>query len=286
MDSKSDALKKLDRIDDLPTLPVIAMEVNKMLQDYDISIDKLSKTIEKDQSMVPKILKLVNSAFFGFRAKISDINRAVIVLGFNTIRNAIVSISIINAFSKKDILEGFDIAEFWTHSIGVAVTSKHLAKMTGMNRPEDCFTGGLLHDIGKVVLVQYLQDFFKKVWTSAKENNLSFYDAEKKEIPIAHPRIGGYLTKKWQLPAGLVDSVRFHHTPTKSAKDYDLLVIIHAADIIVNSIVEGSPENIDLSKINPEVAELMQPQLDSVSDWYPEVSTEIESACEFFLKEI
>ncbi|MEE4352114.1 MAG: HDOD domain-containing protein [Desulfatiglans sp.] len=286
MISKSDVLKKLDQIDDLPTLPVIAMEVNKMLQDYDTSINELSKTIEKDQAMVPKILKLVNSAFFGFRSKVSDINRAIIVLGFNTVRNAIVSISIINAFSKKEIPEDFDIAEFWKHSIGVAVTSKHLAKMTGMNRAEDYFTGGLLHDIGKVVLVQYFRDLFKKVWISTHENNLSFYEAEKKEIPIAHPRIGGYLAKKWQLPVGLVDTIRFHHGPAETANDYELLMIVHAANIIVNNVTAVSREPIDILMSNSDIKELMEPQLDTLEEWYPEVSKEIESACEFFLNEI
>ncbi|MGP8331731.1 MAG: HDOD domain-containing protein, partial [Methanosarcinaceae archaeon] len=224
MDSKT-MLKKLDRIDDLPTLPSIAMEVNKMLRDYDTSINKLAQTIEKDQAMVPRILKLVNSAFFGFRSKISSISHAVVLLGFNTVRNAVVSLSIINAFSgDKKSLEGFDITKFWNHSVAVAVISRYLAEKTRLQPLDDFFTGGLLHDIGKIVLFQHFHDFFKKVWISARENDLSFYNAEKKEISITHAGIGGYLAKKWQLPESLVDVIQYHHALSKNANDFNLLM--------------------------------------------------------------
>jgi len=282
MDSKT-ILKKLDRIDDLPTLPSIAMEVNKMLRDYDTSINKLAQTIEKDQAMVPRILKLVNSAFFGFQSKISSISHAVVLLGFNTVRNAVVSVSIINAFSgNKNALEGFDVTEFWRHSLAVAVISRHLAEEIRLQPIDDFFTGGLLHDIGKIVLFQHFQDLFKKVWVSAKENNLSFYDAEKKEIPITHARIGEYLAKKWQLPESLVDVIRYHHAVSKNANNFNLLIIVHVADIIANSFMPGQESRLDFSLIYPDAASLMKPQLETVSDWFPEVSKEIESACQFF----
>ena len=282
MDSKT-ILKKLDRIDDLPTLPTIAMEVNKMLRNYDTSISKLAQTIEKDQAMVPRILKLVNSAFFGFQSKISSISHAVVLLGFNTVRNAVVSISIIDAFSgDKESLEGFDITKFWNHSVAVAVISRYLAEKTRLQPLDDFFTGGLLHDIGKIVLFQHFQDLFKKVWISAKDNNLSFYDAEKKEIPITHARIGAYLAKKWQIPGSLVDVIQYHHALSKNAKDFNMLMTVHVADIIANSFMPGQKGKLDFSLIHPDAASAMKPQLESVSNWFPEVSPEIESACQFF----
>jgi HD-like signal output (HDOD) protein len=106
-------LSKLDRIQEIPTLPVVALKVNKLLQDYDTSIKVLSKTIEKDQAMVTKILRLVNSAFYGFRSRIGNIPHAVTILGFNTVRNAVVSISAVEAFSGKGASRYFDIVDFW-----------------------------------------------------------------------------------------------------------------------------------------------------------------------------
>ena len=282
MDSKT-ILKKLDNIDDLPTLPSIALEVNRMLRDYDTSISKLAQTIEKDQAMVPRILRLVNSAFFGFRSKISSISHAVVLLGFNTVRNAVVSISIIDAFSgDKKSLKGFDITKFWNHSVAVAVISRYLAEKTRLQPLDDFFTGGLLHDIGKIVLFQHFQDLFKKVWLSARENDLSFYDAEKKEIPITHSRIGSYLAKKWQLPESLVDVIKYHHALSKNANDFNLLMTVHVADIIANGFMSDPEGKLDFSLIHPDAASAMKPQLETVSDWFPELSTQIESACQFF----
>ena len=279
-------LKKLDQIEDLPTLPAIAMEVNTMLLDYDTTIDKLSNTIEKDQAMVSRLLKLVNSAFFGLGGKISNISHAVVVLGFNTIRNAVVSTSIIDAFSIKEGLDGFDINDFWKHSLSVAVTSKSLAEKTGIRSVDDCFVGGLLHDMGKLVLLQHFKDLFQKVWRTVKNNNQSFYEAEKINIHIDHAKIGGYLAHKWQLPMALVDAIRYHHTLKPNVNDLNLSMVVHAADIIVNTYAKDSKfkTHAQLSDIHPDAVKAMGSQFDTISDWYPELLLEIESACNFFLE--
>lgn len=280
----SKMLKRLDRIEDLPTLPGIAIEVNRMLLNYDITIKKLTDTIEKDQAMVSKILKLVNSAFFGLRGKIGTIPHAIVVLGFNTIRNAVVSSSIIDAFSVKESLNGFDIMDFWKHSIAVAVTSKYLAEKTGIHPADDCFVAGLLHDMGKIVLLKHFKDLFQKVWLSVQENNLSFYAAEKRQIQIDHAWIGGYLTRKWQLPIALVDSIRYHHAVRPDVDNQNLLLIIHTADIITNTCAKGLKNDLELCGIHLEALNVFESLLNTLSDWYPVVSLEIESACNFFIE--
>ncbi len=281
---KETFLKKLDRIEDLPTLPTIAMEVNKMLQDYDTSMKDLTGAIEKDQAIVSKILKLVNSAFFGLQSKISGISHAIALLGFNTIRNAVISVSIIEVFPDKDHFTGFNISDFWKHSIAVAVTSKHLAQRSRLRTPDDSFIGGLLHDIGKVVLFQNFQDLFETVWFSSQENRITFYEAEKKEIPVHHPHIGGYLTKKWKLPVGLIEAIRHHHVVKKSGSDLNLQLIVHVADVIVHSLMNNPNGKPKLSSMDSEAVLLMGAQLDNVSEWFPEVSDEIDSASSFFLR--
>ena len=279
-------LNELDQIEDLPTLPAIAMETNKMLMDYNTSTKKLKQTIEKDQAMVPKMLKLVNSSFFGFQSRISNIEHAIVILGFNMIRNMIVSVSIIEAFSGKKGLKDFDMTQFWTHSVAVAVTSKYLSLKTRLHASEDSFTAGLLHDIGKIVLFQYFHDFFIKAWRSSKENDISFYDAEKREIPADHAQIGAHLAWKWQLPAGLVDAIRWHHDVKEDVFDYNLLIIVHVADKIVNSLMSDSKKEIDLSGIYPDARKKMSSQLATAEDWFPQVNMEIQSACELFLNQL
>ncbi len=271
--------KMLDNTPDLPTLPNIVIEVNKMLQDSETTIKKLSHTIEKDQAMVSKILRLVNSSFYGFRSKISTIPHAIIVLGFNPTRNAVVSVSMIKTFSGKKSIEGFTIADFWKHSIEVAVTSRYLSEETGLDSPDACFVAGLLHDIGKVVLSQFFAELFSQVWKSITENGLSFYESEKKLLPVNHAQIGGYLAKKWQLPDSLSDSITYHHAISTGVANINQLMITHAANSIFDSKI-----NPDFSQCDPEAVKLVTRKLKTISDWFPDVTKEIESACEFFLK--
>ncbi len=284
MDSRT-FLKKLDRIPDIPTLPTVVFKVNEMLQDYDTSIKDLSKAIEKDQAFVSKILRLVNSAFYGFRSRINTIPHAVTILGFNTVRNAVVSVSIIDAFSGKGAFEEFDITAFWKHSVAVAVTSRYLADRTRLVTPDEAFVAGILHDVGKVVLAQYFKELFGQVWVATREQGLSFYEAEKKLLPVNHAQIGGHLAKKWGLPVSLIDAIKYHHAVRKNANNPNLLMVAHVANIIVNNYKVDSESEPDFSGIYPEAAKVMAPQLKSVSDWFPDVATEIESACEFFLEE-
>lgn len=284
MDSKT-MMEKLERIEDLPTLPTILFEVNTLLENINTSAKKLSDTIAKDQSMVAKILKLVNSAFYGFRSTISDISNAVVLLGFNTVRNSVICVSIIKTLSGKNTLEGFDITEFWKHSIAVAVTSKRLAEKCRVEAPDNCFVAGLLHDIGKLVLSQYFQDLFIKVWITAQKENLTFYEAEKKEIPVKHPMIGSLLAKKWQFPDYLVDAVKCHHAVQKTVSNYELLLIVYGADIIVNHYAMKPENSINLSDVHPDAAQMLGSYMENSNEWYEELKGEIQSASDFFLKE-
>ena len=284
MDSKT-MMKKLERIEDLPTLPTILFEVNTLLEDINTSAKVLSDTIGKDQAMVVKILKLVNSAFYGFRSRVSDISNAVVLLGFNTVRNAIISVSIIKAFSGKNDLKGFDINEFWKHSIAVAVTSKRLAEKCRVEAPDNCFVAGLLHDIGKLVLSQYFQDLFTRVWATAQKENLTFYEAEKQEISVKHPMIGSFLAKRWQFPDYLVDAVKCHHAVRKNVSNYELLLIVYGADIIVNHYNSDTQEPINMSAVHPDAVEMLGAYMENTDEWHEELKDEIESACDFFLKE-
>lgn len=278
-------LAKLDQIKDLPTLPSVALAVNKLLQDVETPISKLSETIEKDPAMVAKILKLVNSAFYGYRSQVGNLPNAICVLGFNTVRNAIISVSVINSLSGLNHLESFNIKDFWKHSVAVAMISKKLSELTKLDLPDNCFVGGLLHDIGKVILTHYFKDLFEMVWNTAIKKGLPFYEAEKMRLPIGHPMLGSYLAKKWQLPQGIVDAIEYHHSVKLNASNYNLLTTVHIADIILNTYNPDSENGLDISRINADTAKTMMPHLETIADWYPDLAAEIESACSFFLSE-
>ncbi len=284
MDEKQ-ILQKLDRIREIPTLPSIVFELNKQLQDPDASVARISQTIEKDQAMALKILKLVNSAFYGFQHKISDIRNAVVLLGFNAVRNAIVSLAVIEAFGKKTKLKDFDITDFWKHSLAVAVTSKSISVKSRTNSPDNCFVGGLLHDVGKVIMAQYLQELFASVWNAMQKDMTTFYEAEKKVLPTHPAVLGAHLVTKWQLPQGLVEAIRWHHDYQPSSQNADFTLIIYLSNIIVNSYDENPECVIDLAALHPDARKFMLNALENVGDWYAGITEEIESAHAFFLEQ-
>jgi putative nucleotidyltransferase with HDIG domain len=276
-------LEKLDRIRDIPTLPSIVFELNRLLQDPDTSVARISGIIEKDQATALKILKLVNSAFYGFKSKISDVHNAVIMLGFNAVRNAIVSVSVIEAFAKKLHLEGFDIADFWRHSLAVAVTSKNLSYSTRTNSPDNCFVGGLLHDVGKVILAQYFQEAFVAIWTACRKDQCAFEAAERRVIPATHAAIGAHLATRWQLPPGLVDAIRLHHAYDPQNTNRDFALIIHVANLIVNGYNANRDCLIDLAALHPDARKFLMSAVQNVGDFYTSIADEIDSAYAFFL---
>jgi putative nucleotidyltransferase with HDIG domain len=277
--------KQLDKIKEIPTLPTIVFELNQHLQNPETSITRVSETIEKDQAMALKILKLVNSAFYGFRTKVSDVKNAVVLLGFNAVRNAIISVSVINALPKTLLFQDFEMIEFWKHSLAVAVTSKNIAQKSGGESADNCFVGGLLHDVGKVIMAQYFTDEFTKVWTRMQNEYLPFYDAEQKELPVDHTKIGAYLADRWQLPTGLTDAIRWHHDFQPDNGNAGFMINIHLADLLVNSYDENPDCNLDMGAMHPEVTKFLMAQLEDSADWYGSLAGEIETAHSFFLED-
>lgn len=277
-------LLKVGRIKEIPTLPVIVLELNKQLKDPETSVAKVAQTIEKDQALSSNILKLVNSAFYGFKTKISDIRNAVVLLGYNAVRNAIVSISVIKAFSGNSGLKGFDVSEFWKHALAVAVTSKNISTMTRINSPDNCFVGGLLHDIGKVILAQYFKELFAKVWITSQREDISFWAAEQNIIPADHAKIGAFLAARWKLPKGLVYAIRRHHAYQANVENEEFIRIIYLANVIVNSYSEDKEVEIDTAMMPPEVVRFMMQTMQNVGGWYAGIASEIEAAHDFFLQ--
>ena len=282
---ESQIYKQLDRIKEIPTLPTIVFELNQHLQNPETSIAKVSETIEKDQAMALKILKLVNSAFYGFRSKVSDVKNAVVLMGFNAVHNAIISVSVVNALPKTLLFQDFEMIEFWKHSLAVAVTSKNIAQTSGVESPDNCFVGGLLHDVGKVIMAQNFTEEFVKVWTLMQNEYLSFYEAEQRELPIDHTKIGAYLADRWQLPQGLTDAIRWHHDFQPDNGSTGFMMNIHLADILVNSYEENPDCTIDMGAMHPEVVKFLMAQMENSSDWYANLSDEIEKAHAFFLED-
>lgn len=186
------------------------------------------------------MLKLVNSAFYGFPGKINTITHAIVILGFNTVKNIVLTASVFDRLKDDAGNSYFDIEKLWMHSIGTGVIAREIASKLKSRCLEESFLAGLLHDIGKVILFKFLEDEFRQVVAHQKEHDCLLIDAEKKIIKITHSEIGGWLAQKWKLPADLRNAIKYHHNPS-FAEGYEILTsIIHVSDILARAIGYGS----------------------------------------------
>ena len=235
MTSPQQIKEKIHTIIQLPALPSIAMEVVEMVDNPKTSASKLGKVISSDQALTAKVLKIANSPFYGFPKKISTIDFAIIILGFDALKEIVISISLVSSLQKKS--DGFfNAKKFWDHSIATGVIARRLARDLGYRVTGEVFVGGLLHDMGISVLHRYFNNEFKRIVSIAKETDLSFLEAEESVLSITHAEVGGWLAERWNLPDHLTESISLHHKPTEAQGNPDLVALIHCADVLANRI--------------------------------------------------
>ena len=201
----SNAEQLVKNIVDLPTLPQVITTLMNMLDDPDSSVRDINNVMGKDQTLVAKILKLVNSAFYGIPKRVNSVTQAIAILGFKTVKSIVLSASIIGLFDSND--GDFSYQEFWANSLGVGTISRFIIiKLAGDPysgcaeiHPDTAFVTGLLSGIGKVVLEQYCHDDFGRIIARAKAEKLSFHGAETGLTEADSNSIGYWLAKRWNL---------------------------------------------------------------------------------------
>lgn len=223
----------VNRISNLPTLPVVITKLLQVVENPNSSAADVSRVISVDQALMTKVLKVVNSAFYGLPKKTSTLTQATVILGFNTIKNLALSATLFDTFSPDDRNGFFDRRRFWEHSIGCAVATKVIARYCHYDILEEAFIAGLIHDIGKVVVDQFLHDDFIKIIERVKPGGKRMLEAEKEVLGVGHPEIGEWLAQKWNLPPHLVDAIVNHHNPGNAVVSPKLVAMVHLADALV-----------------------------------------------------
>ncbi|MCU0661934.1 MAG: HDOD domain-containing protein [Myxococcota bacterium] len=211
MSSKEDpVLIALDLLGDLPTLPNVAIEVAGLLDDPRSTPKQITEVMKADQALTSKVLKLVNSAYYGIPGGVSTVERAIAFLGYNTLFQLLIGVSVLE-FSRIGGASGLDIREFWKHSLGVGVAAEMIARRLGHKAPEDMFSGGLLHDLGKLALAKVAKKKFASAVEEAHKQGKLLRDMEKEQGLPPHDKVGAILAKKWRFPPALQAAMAAHH---------------------------------------------------------------------------
>ncbi|MBT3603500.1 MAG: HDOD domain-containing protein [Candidatus Latescibacteria bacterium] len=230
---------EIDKIEGLPTLPTVYAQVEELCKNPDVDADELAKVIETDPSITMKMLKLSNSAFFGFNREIKSIRDAVALLGNVTVQNAVLSISIFEALKDQDQSAGLDKKEFWKHSASVGSIVRFITNKMKIDR-EESFTSGILHDIGKVILDGLFAEFYAGVIKTVKEKKQHILQAEELALGLTHNKLGQELAESWGLPPRLIEAISYHHNPKRAELDSELVSLVHIADAIARNLDSGS----------------------------------------------
>lgn len=229
----------LTQIRSFPTLPVVVNKVTELVSRPETSARDIEAVIGKDQALTAKLLRLVNSPFYGFPQTITTISRAVGIIGFEALRNLVFSASVMHLF-KSGGSSTFRPVEFWKHSLGTALAAKALARRLGEKQVEEYFVGGLMHDIGKLVHNEYFGEGFGQAGELARQKGLLLREAEQEVLRFTHDQTGGLLLTLWNLPPSLVAMVTCHHAPAAARQFRREAGVIHLADILCRAKGFGS----------------------------------------------
>jgi putative nucleotidyltransferase with HDIG domain len=250
---KEDMLEKiiLETVD-VPSIPPVAAKVLQLVGHDYTSINQLESIISQDQSFSTRILKIANSPYYGRGRSVDSIATAIILIGFNSMKSLVMAASLKDIHRKSGLFE----QRHWEHSLGVSIAASMLASETKMLMPEEALIGGLIHDLGKVVMNNSLPDQYSVVIDRAYEENITSIAAEDEIFGFNHCNVGGLIARKWKLPKNLESVIEYHHAaqypPFEDSCYETLCQIVQVSDAMCLHLGIGMHATIDFSRIGFE----------------------------------
>jgi putative nucleotidyltransferase with HDIG domain len=280
-------LKKLTSyISKIPALPVTVSKVLEIANNPNTSPVDLNKVISLDPVLMARVLKLINSAYYGVTNHVTSLVRAIIMLGINTVKNLALSTAVLGSLSKKENFQALNMNGFWQHSLSVGVLSKLIARMRNIDSKilEEYFIAGLLHDIGKIPLNNTLTTEFIQAMGQADRDRLPLYKTEDAHIGVDHCRAGLIIGSMWKFGNEILETIKSHHAPETCEEEYvSFVYTIAAANYYVNFSGIGFSGSRYPEKVSQKVMDYLGISWDSLEAMHEELIQEIEKA-KIFLK--
>src|SRR3712207_5336027 len=225
-----EAVKKVTTI---ATLPEVTAKIIATVEDPRSSAQALHKIVSHDPALVTRILKVVNSAFYGLPGQIGSIERAIVLLGLNAIKNIAVAASLGQMFRGAKLCDGFTAKDLWTHCIAVGVTARELAKQMKLPVADEAFLAGMIHDVGLLISLQTAPEQLRQVCETAKDSDRTFVDIEREVRGMDHQQLGACLSEHWRFPKNCQLVAGHHHKPSALGDGNRMLVtLVYVADTI------------------------------------------------------
>ncbi|MEE9256566.1 MAG: HDOD domain-containing protein [bacterium] len=232
----SDLISKDSKV---PSLPTIFLQINEAVNKPRSTMRDIARIISADQGLSARLLRIVNSAFYGFPSKIDTISRAITIIGTKQLRDLALATTVIQMFRGMPT-KLVNINSFWRHSVACGISSRILASYHSESNIEHFFVAGLLHDIGRLLIYKEAPSQAKDVLAQSRKKNELLHLVERDVLGFDHAEVGGLLLKAWRLPASLEEAVRFHHRPARAPRFPMEASMTHLADLIANALQMGS----------------------------------------------
>lgn len=259
---------KVARSENLPVLPQVATAVLKLADDPNASARNLEKMIERDPALAAKTLRVANSSYYGL-SNVSTIARAISILGLNSIRSLVISVSYQQMISGRVAAKNFDKFAFWSHSLATATACRILGKMQIPEKAEELYLAGMMHDVGYLVMDRFYPGELDEAIRIAHAEGISVAAAEQKLFGFDHGDVGGMLARKWGLPKPLEQAIHFHHRVLEDEIHPELTAIVSVADYIAQSAGltnNNPPQAAQIDKTAESIVGLPEQQLAVVSE--------------------
>jgi putative nucleotidyltransferase with HDIG domain len=225
--------ERIEQITNLPTLPQVVSRLISIVNNPATSFSDVAFVVGQDLSLSAKVLRMANSAFYGMPRTIGTVANAVAILGLKVISTLVVSLTVFDMFPRESKRILFDRKAFWVHCLGCGIIARlfcvQLPKVVLFDA-EEAFCAGLLHDIGKVVMEQYLHDDFHRALRTAARKGIPMIEAEQKVLGFTHTEVAAWLISRWGLPPELMTPIVYHHDPFAAPDNQDIAMLCHLAD--------------------------------------------------------
>lgn len=249
----------VQEITHIATLPEITMKIIRLVEDPNSTAQDLNKVISNDPALGARILKVVNSAFYGLPGQIGSINRAIVLLGLNAVKNIAIAASLAKLFRGGALCPSFNARDLWTHSVAVAIGTQALAQRIGLGLPDEAFLAGLIHDIGIMVEAQARRPkFVEAVERLDREPGLTLREAETAVLGANHEQFGAALCRMWKFPVAFAYVTGFHHHPMDLSPAHRTLAgLVHVADITAAELQQGYTRSVESKQPSKEVMDAL-----------------------------